>query len=414
VRQLVISRDRAATRAALLEDGRAVELYVEPLGYASLVGNIYKGRVQKVLAGMDAAFVDIGLERNGFLAVDEASAPGERGSGKQKITELLQGGKEILVQVARDAMGGKGPRLTTQLVVVGRQLIYSPLARTSGASRRLSEAERGRLRLLCGEVHADRGGLIARTAAEGAEAGALSRELRFLLLAWAGIERRATTAAAPSLIHREADLALRSVRDLLGPEFGVITVDDIDLKRRLVNYLRAVAPEKRDRVELHQGDTPLFEKHGLEKELEMALARRVELPSGGYILIDYTEAMTVVDVNTGSYVRGRRLEDTTLRTNVEACHEVVRQLRLRDIGGIIVIDFIDMAIEGNRVAVLATLKAELARDRTKSYVVEISPLGLVEMTRQNVTPGLRDVLTRACPVCHGEGRLKWDGELAPD
>jgi ribonuclease G len=228
------------------------------------------------------------------------------------------------------------------------------------------------------------------------------------------VEGKAASVGAPALVYREAELALRAVRDLMGPEFGDVLVDDARLARRLTNYLRAVAPEVSGRVQLHEDGVPLFERFGVEKELSRALRRRVELSSGGYIVIDHTEALTVIDVNTGSYVRGKRLEDTTLKTNVEAGREIVRQLRLRDIGGIIVIDFIDMAAEANREAIMATLKTELAADRTKSYVVEISPLGLVEMTRQNVTPGLREVLTEPCTVCGGEGRVKSEATAVAD
>jgi ribonuclease G len=414
MQQLVIARDRNQTRVALLEDGHPVEFYVEPVGGPTLVGNIYKGRVEKVLAGMDAAFVDIGLDRNGFLAVDEADPTGERGKDKRSITTLLQGGKEVLVRVIREPMGGKGPRLSTQLLFVGRRLLYSPVVRMSGASRRLDDGERERLRVLCGQLGLEQGGVVARTAAEGADLEALARELRFLKRVWGWVQSRSAAAGAPTLVYREAGLALRAVRDLLGPEFGDVLVDDKRLHRQLVNYVRAVAPESADRVQLQQGGVPLFERFGLEKELQGALRRRVDLPSGGYIAIDHAEALTAVDVNTGSYVRGRRLEDTTLKTNVEACREIVRQLRLRDIGGIIVIDFIDMAVEANRDAVVIALKAELALDRTKSYVVELSPLGLVEMTRQNVTPGLHQVLSQTCPVCCGEGRVRSESSAVAD
>jgi ribonuclease G len=247
--------------------------------------------------------------------------------------------------------------------------------------------------------------VVVRTAAEGVDEQAIARDLRFLQKVWGGVERRATESKAPSLVYVEAELAVRAVRDLMGPEFGSVVVDEPKLHARLVNYLTAVAPELAGRIDLYEGAIPLFEQFGLEGQVKKALARRVELPSGGYIVIDHTEAMTVIDVNTGSYVGRRFLEDTTLKTNVEASREVVRQLRLRDIGGIIVIDFIDMTAKSNRDAVLAALEAELARDRTKTYVVEISPLGLVEMTRQNVTRGLREAVTITCPGCQGEGRV---------
>jgi ribonuclease G len=381
------------------------ELYLERPGRRSLVGNIYKGRVENVLPGMDAAFVDIGLERNGFLCVDEVVDPELRPGRTRKIGNMLQAGKDLLVQVTRDAMGGKGPRLTTELGLAGRYLVYLPRSKASGVSRRLDDGERERLRALCREIKPDKGGLIIRTAAEGADREALDRDLRFLERVWGQIDRRAQESAAPCVVYTEAELALRAVRDVLGPEFGAVIVDDDELYRRIHNYLRAIAPDLLDKLEKHEEPRPLFERFGLENEMSRALARRVGLPSGGYIVIDHTEAMTVIDVNTGRYVGRRFLEDTILRTNLEACREIVRQLRLRDIGGIIVIDFIDMASRTNREAVLTTLEAELAQDRTKTYVVELSPLGLVEMTRQNVTQGLREIMTTTCPECHGYGRV---------
>jgi ribonuclease G len=405
MKRLVISRGSLETRVALLDGDVAVELYVERPSLPSLVGNIYKGRVENVLAGMDAAFVDIGMQRNGFLYVDEAGGAGRRGRSGAKITALLRSGKEVLVQVARDAMGSKGPRLTTQLALAGRCLVYLPQTPTVGASRRLEAEERSRLRDLCARLDLGPGeGLIARTAAEGADEKALERELRFLRHQWGLVKNRAAACSAPALAYAEAELALRAVRELLGAEAGVVVVDDAGLQRRLANFLRGIAPELAGMVELDEAGG-LFERFGLEEEIAKALQRRVGLPSGGYLVIDHTEAMTVVDVNTGSYTGRRFLEDTILKTNLEACREVVRQLRLRDIGGIIVVDFIDMASPANREAVLRDLQAELAKDRTKSYVVEISPLGLVEMTRQNITRGLRETVTEACPRCRGDGAV---------
>ena len=404
-RHLLVSRDRFETRVALLEAGRPAELYVERPGRASIVGNIYKGRVENVLAGMDAAFVDIGLDRNGFLYVDEVTGPGVPTGRSRKITSLLKGGKEVLVQVVRDAMGGKGPRLTTQLSIAGRHLVYLPQTVTSGVSRRLGDVERERLRSICRDIDAVTGGFVIRTAAEGAGEEAIRRDLRFLRRVWSGVERRAATSSAPSLLYAEAELAIRSVRDLLGLESATVLVDDEKLHRRLVSYLRIVAPDLAGRIERYEGAVSLFERFGVEAELKKALERRVDLPSGGYIVIDHTEAMTVIDVNTGRYVGRRYLEDTTVKTNVEACREIVRQLRLRDIGGSIVFDFIDMTARANREAVLLALQTELDRDRTKTYVVEISPLGLVEMTRQNITRGLREAVTMSCPRCRGEGHV---------
>jgi ribonuclease G len=405
MKQLIISRDHLETRVAVLEDGKPAEMYVERPGRQSLVGNVYKGRVENVLPGMDAAFVDIGLARNGFLSVTEVVAPEARGGGSRKISDLVKPGRELLVQVTRDPMGGKGPRLTMEVGIPGRYVVYLPGGKGSGVSRRLDDGERERLRAISREVQPETGGVIVRTAAEGAGKEAIERDLRFLQRVWAGAERRAQAASAPALAYAEAELAVRSARDLLSSDFSTVVVDDEKLHRRLVSYLRAVAPEFKDRVERYNGEMGLFERFGLEQEMEKALARRVGLPSGGHIVIDHTEAMTVIDVNTGRYVGRRQLEDTTLKTNLEACREIVRQLRLRDIGGIIVIDFIDMTAKTNREVVLAALEAEFALDRTKTYVMEISPLGLVEMTRQNVTQGLREIVTAPCPVCRGQGRV---------
>jgi ribonuclease G len=405
MKQLIISRDPLETRVAVLEDGRPAEMYLERPGRQSLVGNVYKGRVENVLPGMDAAFVDIGMDRNGFLSVAEVVAPEARRGSSRKIADLLKAGRELLVQVTRDPMGGKGPRLTMEVGIPGRHVVYFPAGRGAGVSRRLSDEERERLRAISREVKPESGGVIVRTAAEGAGKEAIERDLRFLQRVWAGAERRSQSCTAPALVYAEAELAVRAVRDLLSPDFSSVLVDDEKLQRRLVSYLRAVAPDLKGLAELYAGEKPLFERCGLEQELEKALARRVSLPSGGHIVIDHTEAMTVIDVNTGRYVGRRQLEDTTLKTNLEACKEIVRQLRLRDIGGIIVIDFIDMSAKTNREVVLAALEAEFTLDRTKTYVVEISPLGLVEMTRQNVTQGLREIVTATCPVCKGQGRV---------
>ncbi len=291
---LLISRDGPETRVALLDAGRIYEFYTERPGRLSRVGNIYKGRVENVLAGMDAAFVDMGLERNGYLSVDEVAGVNPGGGRPQKkITQLLRSGEQVLVQVIREGMGGKGPRLTTQLSLAGRYVVYMPGGSHSGASRRLEEAERERLRGLCRVLLPEDGGLIARTAAEGASEDALVRDLRFLQRVWAGVARRAAAAQAPCLVYTEAELALRAVRDLSGPDVEKVIVDDEHLYRRLVNYLRAVAPRLASRVELYGEAEPLFERYGLEGEARKALGRRVELPSGGYLVIDPTEAMTV-------------------------------------------------------------------------------------------------------------------------
>lgn len=412
MKQLIISSDLRESRVAVYEHNRLAELFIERRARRSLVGDIYRGRVENVLAGMDAAFVDIGLPKNGFLYVDEVELPEDSDARPRKITQLLRAGQEITVQVIKDPMGTKGARLTMQLSLAGRFLVYLPGGSMCGVSRKLSDSERLRLRKLCHEMKPEDAGVIIRTAAEGVSEKAIGRDLKFLTKMWATVARRLETVGAPAIVYSEAELPLRLVRDMFTEEFTQILVDDEDLMKRLVGFLQATAPELVDRVELYKGRTPLFESHGVDAEVQAALRRRVDLPSGGYLVIDKAEALTVIDVNTGRYVGKKFLEDTILKTNLEACAEVVRQLRIRDVGGIIVIDFIDLSTRENREQVLGALESELSKDRTKTYVVELSPLGLVEMTRQNITDGLRGVMTDRCPTCMGEGVVLGDESLA--
>jgi ribonuclease G len=404
---ILISVDLSELRVAVLEEGRTVEALIERRGKGSLVGNIYKGKVDNVLPGMEAAFVDIGLPKNCFLHQDDVVLPGldPKERRKRRIHDLLKPGQEVLVQVIKDPMGTKGARVTMELSVAGRFLVLSPQGEGSGVSRRLPDGERDRLRDLARKLEAKDVGIIVRTAAAGATEEDLERDLRFLRRLWAQIEARVPQAKAPSMVHAEADLSLRVIRDLLARNVDRVVVDSERQFRRILGWVRTTQPEFVDRIELYTDATPLFELHGVDAAIRSTLNRRVDLPSGGYLLFDFAEAFSVIDVNTGRFVGGGggRLEDTITRNNIEAAREVVRQLRLRDIGGIIVIDFIDMAAQKNRNEVLKVLQAELERDRTKTYVVEISPLGLVEMTRQNVTEGVREVLTRTCPTCGGEG-----------
>ena len=392
---------------------RVAELYVERRGRRSIVGNIYKGRVDNALPGLEAAFVDIGLEKNGFLHVDDIVMPGVevqrrgRTGGKgQKIAQLLKPGQEILVQVVKDPIKTKGARLTMELSIAGRYLVYVPQGEGVGVSRRLEDRERERVRKAAKGLDLGDGGVIVRTAASGASREDFEREIRYLHKLHEILERRTQESAAPAMVFQEADLSVRVVRDIFSGDFERAVVDDEGQHHRLTSFFNRTAPELVDRVELYTGEEPLFELFGIEQAVTSTLNRRVDLPSGGYLMVDYAEAMTVIDVNSGSFTgrgRGARLEDTITRTNLEAAAEVVRQLRLRDIGGIIVIDFIDMARARNREQVLKVLRDALDEDRTKTYVVEISPLGLVEMTRQNVTDGVREILTKTCPTCEGEG-----------
>jgi ribonuclease G len=418
-RELLISVDVGEQRVALVEDDRVAEVYLERPERRSIAGNIYVGRVDNVLPGMEAAFVEIGLEKNGFLYVDEIVVPELEGKrhGK-KITDLIQRGQQILVQAVKDPMKTKGARLTTEISLPGRFLVYVPNGEGLGVSRRLEDAERNRLKDILKRIAPSTGGVIVRTAAEGASAEDIERDLVFLQRLWKTIEARQKLATGPELVYQEAELPLRIVRDLFAGDFVAAHVDSERAYKRIVGYLKKTSPHMIERVHKTKDKEPLFAKFGVDKEIESTLDRRVDLPSGGYLVFDYAEAFTVIDVNTGSFVGSRsksstqRLEDTIVKNNLEAVKEVVRQLRLRDIGGIVVIDFIDMANPKNRQAVEEAFRTELERDRTKTYVVEISPLGLVEMTRQKVTDGPREVMTRKCPTCAGDGIVVSDATIA--
>jgi ribonuclease G len=399
------------------------ELYVERRGSRTIVGNIYKGVVDNVLPGMEAAFVDIGLERNGFLHVDEIVLPsGEkaprRGHGRgRRIDELIKPKQEVLVQVVKDPLKTKGARLSMQLSIAGRYLVYMPQGAGVGASRRLSDSERDRQRKLLQKIHTGPGGVIVRTAAQGARKGDFERDLDYLHKLHSVVEKRAKEVKAPAMVFQEADLSIRVLRDVLSREFDGAVIDDPKQHHRVTSFFQRTAPELVEFVELYEEKRkPLFEREGVEDAFRSVLSRRADLPSGGYLMIDYAEALTVIDINTGSFTgRGKgRLEDTITKVNVEAAEEVVRQLRLRDIGGIIVIDFIDMAKARNRDQVLKTLRKSLDEDKTKTYVMEVSPLGLVEMTRQNITDGVREILTKRCPTCDGEGVIESEETVAID
>jgi ribonuclease G len=455
-KQVLVSVDRAETRVALLEASgtpaasrssassrrsgaskaaasrksgggpqagyRIAELYIERRGGRSIVGNIYKGKVDNVLPGLEAAFVDIGLEKNGFLHVDEIVLPGVetpkrgRGSGSgRKISDLLKPGQEIVVQVVKDPLKTKGARLSMELTIAGRYMVYAPTGEGIGVSRRLEDKERERLRRQTSKLEIGGGGVIVRTAAHGAKREDFERELKYLHKLHEVLVKRVEETAAPDLVFQEADLSVRVVRDIFSAHFERAIVDDEQQYHRLVSFFTRTAPELVERVELWQQEQPLFEAYGVEDAIEGVLSRRVDLPSGGYLIIDYAEALTVIDVNSGSFIgrgKGAGLEDTITKTNLEAAEEVVNQLRLRDIGGIIVIDFIDMARARNRDAVMKVLRKTLDEDRTKTFTAEISKLGLVEMTRQNVTEGVREIMSRPCPTCEGEGVIRSEETIA--
>ena len=432
-KQVLVSVDPWETRVALLDQAgnpekdrdqrpsekanpsagyRVAELYIERRGSRSIVGNVYKGQVDNVLDGLEAAFIDIGLEKNAFLHIDEIVLPGvetpRRGRGEEggkKISSLLKKGQEVVVQVVKDPLKTKGARCSMDLTIAGRYMVYTPTGEGVGISKRLEDKERARLRRAVKGLEIKQGGAILRTAAHGANQEDFERELPYLYKLHEVLIERAEAQTAPSLVFQEADLSVRVVRDIFSVDFERAIVDNEDQYNRLRSFFERTSPELVERVELWQESTPLFEQAGVEEVIDGLTSRRVDLPSGGYLMVDYGEALTVFDVNSGSYVgRGRqaRLEDTITKTNLEAADEIVRQLRLRDVGGIIVIDFIDMTKAKNRDDVMKTLRKALDADRTKTFTAEISRLGLVEMTRQNVTEGVREIISRTCPTCNGD------------
>ncbi len=443
-KKMLIESDPHQVRIAVLEADRLTEIFVERLRHRGVVGNVYKGRVTRVLPGMQAAFVDIGLERDAFLYVSDvvesdvveldaervdeaaateavgepadlaasgpAAASAERSAangGERSIEELLQSGQEVLVQVTKDALANKGARVSTHITLPSRNLVLLPTVRHVGVSRRIEdEAERERLRGLLEALGTDAGGLIVRTAGEGRSADELAVDRRYLAERWQRIRELAERTAAPTMIHRDQDLALRVVRDLFTDEYSVLWVDSAETYQRVVEFLGNVQPELASRVKLDRHEARLFERFRIEEEIEAALASKVWLRSGGYLVINQTEALVAIDVNTGRFVGQHSLEDTVLRTNLEAVEEIVRQIRLRDLSGIVVIDLIDMNEQEHRDQVFAALELELRRDRAKSQVLNLSEFGLVELTRKRSHANLERLLTRRCPYCQGSGRIK--------
>ncbi|MFH1059370.1 MAG: Rne/Rng family ribonuclease [Pseudomonadota bacterium] len=418
---LLINARSYETRVALLENGQVVEVYVERHKQGSLAGNIYLGRVARVLPGMQAAFVDIGLIKAAFLYVSdvhespdlnelvpgEATAPRAMRGEAARIEELLREGQEIMVQVSKEPLGNKGARITSHVTLPGRNLVFMPTINHVGISRRIEEElERARLRNLIQELRPPAQGFIARTVSEGQDAEKLKAEMGFLCSLWDAINRRRDRAPVPSMLHQDLSVSLRAVRDLFTREVDHLVIDCRAEYEQVVEFVSAFMPRLLPCVELYSGSEPIFDAFGVEPELARALGRKVWLKSGGYVVIEKTEALTAVDVNTGRYVGGHNLEETILKTNLEAVKEIAYQLRLRDIGGLIVIDFIDMEKEANRQRVVAALKEALARDRSKTNVLGMSALGLVEMTRKRVRESLGETLCEPCFYCDGSGLVK--------
>ncbi len=460
---MLVEQDPHQTRVAILEDDKLAELFIERQGARGVVGNVYKGRVSRVLPGMQAAFVDIGLERDAFLYVadvreeitdlddvellgDERGGAnggnggngegngngartagngggngggdrpghGERGHGADQpsIDELLRAGQEIVVQALKDPLPNKGARVSTHVTLPGRYLVYAPTGHHRGVSRRIEDAdERARLRELAMGLGIP-GGWIVRTAAEGKGEEEFRQDAAYLTGMWERISARADRAGGGTVLHHDLDVALRVVRDTLGPEFSVLWVEGEETYTRIVEFLDDVQPLLLDRVRLYRQERPLFERFGIDEAIEEALKPKVWLKSGGHIVINPTEALVAIDVNTGRFVGGQNLEETILHTNLEAVGEIVRQIRLRNLGGILVLDLIDMTVPEHRQQVFAALEEALRRDRAKNKVLSISEFGLVELTRKRSRPSLERQLTQPCPYCESRGRIKSAASVA--
>jgi ribonuclease E len=407
-RVMLVHGDPDGPQIAVLEEGTIVEHYVARSRDRSLVGNIYLGRVQNVLPGMEASFIDIDEARNGVLYAGEVGIAGDEGDELPRIETVLKSGQPILVQVTKDPMRSKGARLTALVSLAGRHLVLVPNGRSLGVSRRLPDNERARLRDIAQRLRPDDHGLIVRTAAEGASSQDLERDLARLVETWVEVKAKSEKAKAPALIYTEPELELRVIRDLFNRDISKCYVDDPTLEDKLRSYVRRTTPDLDHRLELYRERLPIFEEFRVAEQIRKSLDRKVWLPSGGHLVVDRTEAMTVIDVNTGKFVGKSNLEETVFRTNMEAVVEVARQLRLRDIGGIIVIDFIDMENLANRDEVVKAFRAELNRDRTRTQVFDISPLGLIQMTRKNVSAGIVESFSDPCPTCEGRGILIHD------
>ena len=405
--EILINVTPQETRVAVVENGVLQEVHVERARSRGIVGNIYKGRVARILPGMQAAFVDIGQERAAFLHATDL--PHNGGANGTPINARLREGEEVVVQVMKDPLGTKGARLTTQLSLPARYLVYMPYSRHIGISQKIGDdAERERLRNLVKAAmpEGDAGGYILRTLAETVDEAEIQQDIRYLRKLWAACQERIHSAKAQELIHEELPLALRAMRDLVRAEVEKIRIDSREFFTKAREFAQEFIPEVHERIEHYPGERPIFDLYSVEDEIQKALARRVPLKSGGHLIIDQTEALTTIDVNTGTYVGKHNLEETLYKTNLEAAQSIARQLRLRNLGGMILIDFIDMTDAEHKRQVLRALERALARDRSKVHLTEMSPLGLVEMTRKRTRESIEHVLCQPCPVCQGRGVVK--------
>jgi len=412
--EILVNVTPRETRVALVENGVLQEIFIERSRRRGLVGNIYKGRVCRVLPGMQAAFVEIGLERAAFLHASDILPrnPGEpEGAAREEgdISELLREGQEVSVQVVKDPLGTKGARLTTQITIPSRYLVFIPNVNNVGISQKIEdEGERIRLRdiIQLFMTEQDGGGYIARTAAEGASPEALRADMMFLRKLWVSISAAEAGAAPGSVVYEDLPLSMRVMRDLLGDKVEKVRIDSRENFQRVQQFAGQFMPELQAQIEYYPGERPIFDLYGVEDEIQKALERKVQLKSGGYLIIDQTEAMTTIDINTGGYVGHSNLEETIFKTNLEAAQAMARQLRLRNLGGIIIVDFIDMSQEEHKRQVLRTLEKYLDQDHARTHISEVSSLGLVEMTRKRTRESLEHILCEACPTCSGRASLK--------
>lgn len=410
--EVLINLTPMETRVAVVENGVLQEAFIERSRRRGIVGNIYKGKVARVLPGMQAAFIDIGLERAAFIHAHEVMPPNTPNDEQVSISQLLHEGQPLVVQVTKDPIGSKGARLTTHLSVPSRYLVYMPDSPHTGVSQRIEdEGERERLRLLVEECLAESGlevpgGFIIRTAAEGVGKNELATDMQFLLRLWGKVGERKLNASAPSRIYDDLPLFIRTLRDVMRDDIEKVRIDSRENYLKLMEFAEEFMPGVVEHIEYYPGERPIFDMFSVEDEIHKALGRKVQLKSGGYLVIDQTEAMTTIDVNTGGYVGHRNLEETIFKTNLEAATAIARQLRLRNLGGIIIIDFIDMEDTEHQRQVLRVLEKSLERDHAKNKLTGVTELGLVQLTRKRTRESLEQTLCEACPTCHGRGTLK--------
>jgi ribonuclease G len=410
-KEILVNITPQETRVAILENGMVHEIYIERRRSKGLVGNIYKGRVARVLPGMEAAFIELGLERAAFLHVSDVAQARQNGNGggMPHISQVLREGQELLVQVIKDPLGTKGARLTTNITIPSRYLVFMPNSSNVGVSSRIeSDEERERLRnmLLSQDERAKDTGYIIRTAAEIATTESISSDINYLNRVWEAVNNKAKDASAGTVVHKDLPLYLRVLRDMVDEDLEKIRVDSRETYSIMKEFAQTYVPEVTDVIEHYPGERPIFDLHGVEDEIQKGLERKVHLKSGGHLVLDQTEAMTTIDVNTGGFVGSRNLEETIFKTNLEAAQAIARQLRLRNLGGIVILDFIDMAEDEHKRQVMRALEKALEKDHARTQVCEVSTLGLVEMTRKRTRESLEHVLCTVCPTCEGRGTVK--------